>query len=467
MKKIKGKTLIQIINDRLCKSKTINKLIFLTSCSYEDNVIYNHCIENNILCFRGSENNVLERFYVASQINDSDIIIRCTGDCPLLDYRIIDDMIINFKKLNVQYYTHEISNNNIFPDGFGIEIFTNKVLIEAFNNSITDYDKEHVTPYIVRKYNTDLCYLTLGLTLNELQKKYKNINFNDLHLSIDTIEEFNFVENIFKNFDNFYFSCEDVLEYLNKNLNIKKKEYINENLGAQLYIEAKIIIPGGTQLLSKRPEMFLPNYWPSYYQKAKGIEIVTLDGIKMKDFSYMGVGACILGYADDDVNQAVHKAVSNGNLTTLNCPSEVELTKLLLELHPWADMARYSRASGEACSMAVRIARAASGKDKIAFCGYHGWHDWYISVNWNDNDSLDNHLIQGLNPSGVPGSTITKTPLGDNFSHKTAAAAMVAGMLGKSVAVKTKRAKSKFPCTDFVASDASVVILGPVLARTC
>ena len=167
-------------------------------------------------------------------------------------------------------------------------------------------------------------------------------------------------------------------------------------------MEATKIIPGGTQLLSKRPEMFLPNRWPAYYQKAKGIEITTLDGIKLKDFSYMGIGSCVLGYKDIDVNNAVHKAVDKGNMSTLNCPSEVELTKLLIELHPWADMARYTRAAGEACAMSVRIARAASKKDKIAFCGYHGWHDWYLAANWNNGDDLSNHLLSGLSPIGVP-----------------------------------------------------------------
>ena len=162
------------------------------------------------------------------------------------------------------------------------------------------------------------------------------------------------------------------------------------------------MIPGGTQLLSKRPEMFLPDYWPSYYQKASGIEITTLEGIKMKDFSYMGIGSCILGYKDKDVNREVKKAIDRGNMSTLNCPSEVELTKLLIELHPWSEMVRYTRSSGEACAMAVRIGRAASKKDKVAFCGYHGWHDWYLASNWNNGDDLKNHLLSGLSPVGVP-----------------------------------------------------------------
>ncbi|MDD5738619.1 MAG: aminotransferase class III-fold pyridoxal phosphate-dependent enzyme [Candidatus Pacebacteria bacterium] len=172
--------------------------------------------------------------------------------------------------------------------------------------------------------------------------------------------------------------------------------------GVALYKRAKEIIPGGTQLLSKRPEMFLPNLWPSYYQKAKGCYVWDLDGNKYLDFSYMGIGACILGYSDDDVNGAVKKAIDNGSMNTLNCPEEVELAELLLKIHPWAGMVRYARTGGESMAVAMRIARAYSGKDKVAFCGYHGWSDWYLSANLADDKNLDGHLLAGLEPNGVP-----------------------------------------------------------------
>ncbi len=172
--------------------------------------------------------------------------------------------------------------------------------------------------------------------------------------------------------------------------------------GINLWNEAKKIIPGGSQLLSKRAEMFLPDQWPSYYNKAKGIEIEDLDGNTFKDFSLMGVGSCILGYADEDVARAVKKAVEGGSMSTLNSPEEVELAKLLLEIHPWAGSVRFSRCGGESMAIAVRIARAHTKKDKVAFCGYHGWHDWYLSSNLADSENLDGHLLSGLDPLGVP-----------------------------------------------------------------
>ena len=172
--------------------------------------------------------------------------------------------------------------------------------------------------------------------------------------------------------------------------------------GQLLYQKAKRLIPGGIQLLSKRPELFLPGQWPTYYESAKGIEITDLDGQTYLDMSIMSVGACVLGYADPDVNRAVQDSVERGSMCTLNAPEEVELAELLCELHPWAQMARYARSGGEAMSVAVRIARTHTGRDKVAFCGYHGWTDWYIAANLSRRNALDEHLMSGIEPAGVP-----------------------------------------------------------------
>lgn len=172
--------------------------------------------------------------------------------------------------------------------------------------------------------------------------------------------------------------------------------------GQALYRKARRVIPGGTQLLSKRPERFLPDLWPAYYSRAKGVSVWDLDGREYLDMSTLGVGACVLGYADPDVNQAVTDAVQRGSMCTLNCPEEVELAALLCEVHPWAQMVRLARGGGEAMAMAVRIARAFTGREQVAFCGYHGWHDWYLAANLSDTEALDGHCLPGLQPAGVP-----------------------------------------------------------------
>lgn len=172
--------------------------------------------------------------------------------------------------------------------------------------------------------------------------------------------------------------------------------------GQALYKKAKTMIPGGTQLLSKRPEMLLPELWPTYYSKAKGCEVWDLDGNHYYDLSYMGIGANTLGYAFDEVDNCAIEAIQNGGMCTLNAPEEVFLAEKMLELHPWAGGVRYAKAGGEAMAQAVRIARAFTQKDLVLFCGYHGWHDWYLSANITAPDALDDQHLSGLAPLGVP-----------------------------------------------------------------
>ena len=177
---------------------------------------------------------------------------------------------------------------------------------------------------------------------------------------------------------------------------------LKNSKGSKLYKRAKALIPGGTQLLSKRPEMFAPEVWPAYYSKAKGCRVWDLDGREFIDMSIMAVGACILGYADEDVDAAVVESIHKGVNSSLNCPEEVELAEALMELHPWFDMVRYARGGGEALSIAVRIARAKTKRDTVLFSGYHGWTDWYLAANLADESGLDGQLMPGLEPSGVP-----------------------------------------------------------------
>lgn len=172
--------------------------------------------------------------------------------------------------------------------------------------------------------------------------------------------------------------------------------------GQNLYKKAKQMIPGGTMLLSKRPEMFLPEQWPAYFCKAKGCKVWDLEGKEYMDVSIMGIGTNILGYGNEEVDDAVMRTVKAGNVSTFNCPEEVELAEKLIEINPWADMVRLARTGGESNSIAIRIARAASGLDKVAICGYHGWHDWYLSANLGDEQNLAGHLLPGLDPAGVP-----------------------------------------------------------------
>jgi glutamate-1-semialdehyde aminotransferase len=116
----------------------------------------------------------------------------------------------------------------------------------------------------------------------------------------------------------------------------------------------------------------------------------------------MGVGSCVLGYADKDVSNAVKKAIKRGVQSTLIAPEEIELAEKLIEIHPWAQMVRFARSGGEAMSIAVRIARVSTDKEIVLFSGYHGWADWYLAANLSSGDHLENVLLPGLSSRGIP-----------------------------------------------------------------
>jgi glutamate-1-semialdehyde 2,1-aminomutase len=219
--------------------------------------------------------------------------------------------------------------------------------------------------------------------------------------------------------------------------------------GQTLYRRARQIIPGGTQLLSKRPEMFLPEQWPTYFKSAKGAEVVDLDGRTYLDMSYCGIGATVLGFADPDVNAAVKNAIDLGAMSTLNCAEDIELAELLIDLHPWAEMVRFGRAGGEAMAIAVRIARAATGREMVAFCGYHGWHDWYLSANLGETTALDGHLLPGLDTAGVPrGLSGLMHPF--HFNKLDEIEAIVAAHGSRLAAIVMEPVRSSEPTPEFI-----------------
>jgi glutamate-1-semialdehyde aminotransferase/spore coat polysaccharide biosynthesis protein SpsF (cytidylyltransferase family) len=405
--KLNEKEILLHIVEKCKLSKKVNKVIIATSTNIEDDKIYNFCNTHSIDCYRGDERDLINRYYYLCKLLNPKNIIRITSDCPFIDVEELDKMITYFENNNYDYIynTDELDNKNIYPEGSDIEIFNMKSIEYIWNNE--KKIREHSVGIIRLKKDFYKNYLNINFydfKLNELQLKN---NFLSIALSIDTPNDYNIAKFIFED-DNFknrtLFSYKEILYFLDENYEKYEKLKNSKNFertGQELYAKAKKIIPGGTQLLSKRPEMFLPNQWPSYYSKVEGITVTDLDGNKYIDMGINGIGSCILGANDKDINNAVIECINRGNMSTLNHPNEVYLTEKLIELHPWAGMARYTRASGEACSVAVRIARAYSNKYKIAFCGYHGWHDWYLATNINSS-GLDKHLLGGLSSIGVP-----------------------------------------------------------------
>ena len=396
MKLIGGVPMIELLLSRLSKAKELGQIIVATSVDESNQPLVTHVEKSGFACEQGSENDVLNRFLKVARKHKADVIVRITGDCPLVDSELVDEVIRGFKSTDVDYFSN--TNPPTYPDGLDIEVFTLKALEQAHRETNKAFDREHVTPYI-RKSDA---FSKTGLK--------NDPDLSGFRWTVDDFKDLEVVTDIFEHFaPDIHFGWKDVLalqqsqpHLFTANQNIQRNQGAVMGTGQKLWQRAKHVIPGGNMLLSKRAEMFLPEQWPAYFSKAKGCKVWDLDGNEYIDMSIMGVGTNILGYSHEEVDDAVRKTVDAGNMSTFNCPEEVYLAEKLVELHPWADMARFARSGGEANAIAIRIARAASGKDKVAICGYHGWHDWYLSANLGNDSSLDGHLLPGLDPKGVP-----------------------------------------------------------------
>jgi glutamate-1-semialdehyde 2,1-aminomutase len=393
---VKGMPMIEVLLFRLRQAKEINKIVIATSVNQKNQPLVDHVTKLGFSIFQGSENDVLDRYYRAAVLHNSDIVVRITGDCPLVDPEVVDAIIKTYKLGGADYVSN--SNPPTYPDGLDVEVFSFSSLKTAWKEAKKSFEREHVTPFIRESGRFKIKNFT------------NNKDYSSERWTVDEPEDYKVIKSIFENFSpRIDFSWNEVLQlnYLQpdifiENRHIKRNEGATMGTGQKLWKRAKKVIPGGNMLLSKRAEMFLPNQWPAYYSKTKGCKVWDLDDNEFIDMSIMGIGTNILGYSHSEVDQAVIETVNSGNMSTLNCPEEVYLAEKLIDMHPWADMVRFARSGGEANAISIRIARAASGKDKVAICGYHGWHDWYLSTNLANDESLDGHLLPGLDPKGVP-----------------------------------------------------------------
>ncbi len=396
MKLIGGVPMIELLLSRLSLATEVNQIIVATSVDGRNQPLVDQARRLGFECIQGSENDVLDRYLQAAKVAKADVVIRITGDCPLVDPALVDEAIRQFKAAGVDYLSN--TSPPSYPDGLDIEVFTLAALERAATETDKAYDREHVTPYL----------RTAGQFRQATMQNEEDLSA--LRWTVDEPTDFAVISNIFVHFAaDIHFTWQQVLELQRSqpelfaaNQQLLRNEGATMGTGQKLWKRAKRVIPGGNMLLSKRAEMFLPEQWPAYFSKAKGCKVWDLDGNEYIDMSIMGIGTNILGYGHPEVDASVQQTVVAGNMSTLNCPEEVYLAEKLIELHPWADMARFARAGGEANAIAIRIARAATGKDKVAICGYHGWHDWYLSANLGDDKSLDGHLLPGLEPNGVP-----------------------------------------------------------------
>ena len=382
LKKVSSdQTVLDYLYLKLSSSKLISKIIFCIPDNKKNFELKNYLKKKNYLFFSGPENDVLKRYCLTAKKFNVKHIVRITCDCPLIDGEELDKHLKHYFTNKFDYLTNQI--NRTYPDGFDIEIIKSNLLNEVSKKSFLKEDREHVTTYLKRNL-----------------KKINSFNyikdFSNLRLTLDYKEDLLLIKKIIKYFGNKKYNLSNIYNYLKKTKNIKVKK----SIGQIKWNNAKEIMPPGSMLLSKNPDLFLKQNSPAYFFKSKGCYIWDLEKKKYIDFSYMGVGTNILGYSDKDVNLAVKKAIDNGTCSSLNSQEDLILANKIIEIHPWFDSARFGRGGAETNSIAIRLSRSYTQKKNIAICGYHGWHDWYLSANYKSKN-LKNFLFDNVKTKGV------------------------------------------------------------------
>lgn len=394
LRSIAGRPMIDWVLTRASRAHSLDRVVLATSEHPRDDALAAHVRKLGYGVARGSENDVLKRFAHAAQSYGAQVVVRITADCPLIDPDIIDAVVALRAREGSDYASN--TDPATFPDGLDVEVFKAVALARADAEATRPHDREHVTPYLRRdpfrrsglRHDTDL---------------------SGLRWTVDEAADLAVVDRLARTMGRDDFTWQEAMAHwqaqahlYKDNADIPRNDGAIMRNGQKLWKRAKQIILGGNMLLSKRAEMFLPDQWPAYFSRAQGCTLWDMDGRKLTDMSLMGIGTNTLGYGHPEVDAAVRSVVDAGNMSTLNAPEEVWLAERLIQIAPFADMARFTRSGGEANAVAIRIARAASGRDGVAVCGYHGWHDWYLSANLGADDSLAGHLLPGLDPVGVP-----------------------------------------------------------------
>jgi len=395
LSKIEGKTLVRIIYERLKNHFDESQIIFAIPNTKQNDKLEIELRNFSKNVFRGSELDVLDRYYSCAVEYSLSHVTRVTADCPLICGELIKK---NIKSLTNKLYDY--CSNTIkptYPDGLDCETFTFSALEKAHITVRSEHDREHVTPFLKRMTN-------IGNIKND-------VDLSQYRMTVDYFEDLENIADIVSKLG-INASLTEILTYdfMNEVTSVKQR-----NAGSTMSIDQKTwqrannVIPGGNQFFSKRPRQSENPVCPIYYDSAKKIDITTLEGKVFSDYYLMGVGTNSLGYSDSDVNARVMYAIKKSTTSSLNSILEIELAERLIEISPGMEMVKFAKTGAEANSIAIRIARSFNGKSDVAICGYHGWHDWYLSANLKDGSRLNNHLFAGVQLAGIPDALSNST----------------------------------------------------------
>jgi glutamate-1-semialdehyde aminotransferase/spore coat polysaccharide biosynthesis protein SpsF (cytidylyltransferase family) len=386
---ISGQPMISWVVRRVERARRVDKVIVATTDDPSDDPLAEFCGSAGFGCFRGSTDDVLDRYVAAAKFMGADTVVRITGDCPLIDPDIIDEVVAAFEATGADYASNVLRAT--YPEGLDVEVVSLAALERAARTAKNPSDREHVTAYI---RNTE--EFETASVVSQLSRRV-----TDIRLSVDEPEDLKLIRAIYERLPGnpVDSSSADVLTILDRepsllNLNahiIRDRGYylslasdepiepsmLELSKSMALMARAARVVPSYTQTFSKNPTQFVRGAAPLYLQSGLGSRVSDVDGNEYIDY-ILGLGPIILGHRNERVMAAVQEQLGQGSIFSLPHPIEVEVSELLTDLIPSAEMVRFGKNGSDATSGAVRLARAYTGRDVIACCGYHGWQDWFI-----------------------------------------------------------------------------------------
>src|ERR1043166_7811017 len=385
---IHGEPMLSRIVSRVARSRLVHQTVVATSDAPGDDRIAKVCEKKNISVFRGNESDVLDRFYYAAKDQRADIVVRITGDCPLIDPEVIDRVIGAYLQGGCDYASNTLVCS--YPDGLDTEVFSFSALEIAWRDGRRAADREHVTPFLrtSRRFHLRNVESELGRSMRHLRWTVDepcDLEFvRAIYARLGTEENAGWRE-VLRLLD-----AEPAVGRLNSG-KVRDEGYYHSlaqepampakkrdlTYSQELKRKAEKFIPGASQTLSKGPTQYVQGVAPTFLVRGQGSYVWDADGNKYIDYA-MGLGPIILGYGYSAVDEAVKRQVADGATFSLPHPIEIDVAERLVSMIPCAEMVRFGKNGSDATSGAVRLARAYTGKDRIACCGYHGWQDWYI-----------------------------------------------------------------------------------------
>lgn len=368
----------------------IDMVVVATSTNPENDILEGWCHQNGVRCYRGSENDVLDRYCGLIRAFDPVDIVRLTGDCPFVDSHVIGDVIALHQGTNSVYTTNQWPPT--WPDGLDVEVVSAKATLEAGEEATSPIDRETVTQFIWRNQSR---WPATNLTCP--------INLTQERWVLDSPEDYELLKKIVGNFPEDWIPCwQDIWNFLNEHpehrginrqwaRNQRFYEALTNDATPKTFtktgkalVRASIVIPNASQTFSKSCLSIPEDGCPLFASHGDGAYIFDVDGNRYVDL----VGALlpnILGYNDPDVNYAIRRQLDKGISFSLATELEAQLAETLIKLIPCAEMVRFGKNGSDATSGAMRLARAWTGRDRIGIIqwpggeGYHGWHDWAIA----------------------------------------------------------------------------------------